>query len=172
MICVGLDEHDRAGGKSIAQPPGGESQMSEMTTPEIKPSKSSQRVTQPPGGASTDIFSSIASASDSSSSDTGSENGEEQPTAARRPYRLASNFVLGDDPASVKPKLKLSKKKSAPVVNPVTGEVQERELTPGSPSSPAAAAAVPATTAAVVTAPPEPAKLNRVPPGGHSTPLW
>jgi len=153
MIHVGLDEHDRAGGKSSVQPPGGESQMSEMTSPDTKPAKISQRVTQPPGGASTDIFS-----SDCSSSDTGSENGEEP---VRRPYRLASSFILGDEqPATSKAKPKLAKKKSVPVVNPVTGEVQEGEATPGT-----------VTPTDTPTAP-EPAKLNRVPPGGHSTPLW
>lgn len=141
-ITVGLG--NEVSRRVSLHPPGGESNLFQLTCPQNK-TKTHQRMVQPPGGNSADVFSA------DQSSDTGSENGEEP---VRKPYRLASSFTLGEEAPVAKPN---QKKISVPVINPVTGEVREvvveklREVSP-----------IPA----------EPVKQNRVPPGGHSTPLW
>ncbi|TRY73424.1 hypothetical protein TCAL_03329 [Tigriopus californicus] len=104
------------------------------------------RVTRPPGGAST-IF--------SNSPDT-------SPTQSRpTKYRMASSFELGDEQPS--PEQTPQRRRSKPSVNPLTGELigafgtyqddMRKEIETPEPT---------------VT----PVKTTRVPPGGHSTPLW
>lgn len=161
-ITVGLDEHNHACGKmTLLHPPGGESHMAGICgIPDSPPSKLALKISQPPGGASADIF----SASSDSASDTGSENGEAEPV--KKIYRcyeetpsrtlrensvrmLASSFVLGDQQPETQPKV--LKKMSVPALNPITGEEVD----------------------SVVVTPPKPAaKTTRQPPGGRSSILW
>merc|ERR1719239_1956371 len=98
--------------------------------PDSPPPKTTQKILQPPGGASTDIF-----GSGDSASDTGSENGEAEPV--KKVYRLKSSFVLGDEQPET-PKPKILKKKSAPAINPVTGECVAVEKLVAEPPKPAA----------------------------------
>ncbi|XP_023327219.1 jupiter microtubule associated homolog 2 [Eurytemora carolleeae] len=157
IITVGLDEHNKANGRGIPflQPPGGDSHMAELTNPDIQPSKLSYRCIQPPGGASTDIFGS------DSASDTSSETGEPEPY--KKPYRLGSSIVLGDEqPIDFKPRN--IRKSSMPVTSPIMEGLAISTEARGVKSKMVAPVPPVAT--------PVPTKPNRIPPGGHCSQLW
>merc|ERR1711997_1403332 len=119
-VNVGLDENNKVnGGITPLKPPGGDCHLTigDNSEEEEEELKMHSKVTQPPGGSSSEIFSD--SASDIS---TSSESSVAPP---RKPYRLKSNFVLGhDQPTEIqKPKKKNLKSK----VNPITGQVEAGE---------------------------------------------
>ena len=81
----------------------------------------------------------------------------------RRPYRMASNFELGDEQPP-EANMMQNKRKHKPSVNPLTGElvgVFGAEVVKE-------AASMDQTDSTQNT----PVKSGRVPPGGYSSPLW
>lgn len=95
-INVGLDRENRVNGKvsSLLQPPGGEDHLSTREEDGSDENcnnlnalgKIQHRITQPPGGKSSDIF---GLQLDNQNGNL-NQNGD-------RPYKMASSFALGDD---------------------------------------------------------------------------
>merc|ERR1712212_907387 len=82
-ISVGLDRENRVNGRILQglQPPGGQDHLAEVDIDNNnKGEKVMHRITQPPGGNSSNIL------------DLQEENGNKI-----KPYRMASSFVLGDE---------------------------------------------------------------------------
>ena len=132
----------------------------ELLTDKLLTEVSSIRVLRPPGGASS-IFGASDSESSSSRSSTSSES---PPPQVRRPYRMASNFELGDEQPP-EANLVQNKRRHKPSVNPLTGElvgVFGAEVVKEAPPAPGGDQPDGAT----------PVKSGRVPPGGYSSPLW
>merc|ERR1719471_2384794 len=86
--------------------------------PESAGIRQANRVLNPPGGMSSNIFSDSDSASVTSSNE--SRASSTSPKTPQKVYRMASNFELGDEqPDNPTPRRKPFK----PSVNPLTGEM-------------------------------------------------
>lgn len=145
-ITVGLNGDGGGGSKVLMlKPPGGDTHFTNIADAESDTDKIFNRVLRPPGGVASDIFGSDSCGASTS----GSENGDAE--SNKKPYRMASNFELGDEQPTIKPKRHV-----VPSVNPLTGEIM------GQPRDKRAEAPLEQ----------PPSKAGRVPPGGFSTPLW
>merc|ERR1711892_211720 len=84
-ISVGLDRENRVHGRSLVtlQPPGGKDHLSDCNN-NCQGEKVTHRITQPPGGKSSDIFG------------LKEENGNILAVEGK-PYKMASSFELGDE---------------------------------------------------------------------------
>merc|ERR1712060_131470 len=150
-ITVGLDEHNKVnGGITPMKPPGGESKLNLKEDDDGEEKEEEQeercvRIMQPPGGSS-NLF--------GESEDTAEE---ETKTPVKRPDRMKSSFELGGyekGEEAVSP----SPKKDESGMNPITGTVLGDD-----------GKEVAVTMVQMVE---KFEKSCKVPPGGHSTPLW
>jgi len=148
-ITVGLDENNKVnGGITPLKPPGGESNLTLCEEPKDTVQEELDdrcvRIMQPPGGSSSDIF---------------KDDEEEEEVVVdtpKKPYRMKSSFELGDEPDTVT--VATPQRKQKPGMNPITGTLvgedgKEVEVS-------------------MVTMVQKFEKSCKVPPGGHSTPLW